>query len=298
MSQKPFLFGIESNMAHIGLGLGVGAIVAFIGYLIAYWAIGSVFESHLLAKLSALICALAIFFELAINKLEKIKPEHRGVLNFLGKYYELLLPSGDVWVPPFCTFKEVTVGEQMVDMRDTEVYTKDNRQAILHLQMQISISDAYAYALKLASMGKPGDSSDPVIQAMIGKVKAVVRIYCEDLDKLQKLNEQKQDIVNSVMNGEVVRELADWGIEVKNLIIRTVLLPKELIAAANAVEIEDMEKASETKDVETLVKIGEIIKAGFGVSGEKLLEASQMQQKRISGTIIRGRGLAIVDDKK
>lgn len=296
---KKFLFWTNSNIVHLSVGLAISFLIAVIGYHVAYDGIISVFESHMFAKISALICAIAVFFEIGIRKLEKIKPEHYGVLNFLGRYTEWLLPAGDVWVPPFCTYKEINVGEQMVDLRDTEVYTKDNRQAILHLQLQITISDAYQYALKLASMGKPGDATDQVIGAMIGKVKAAVRLYCEELEKLQSLNEQKQDIINSVMNSALVSDFAKWGIKIESLIIRTVLLPKELIAAANAVEIEDMEKASETKDVQTLVRIGKIIKKGFaGVEGKELLEASQLQQKRISGTVIRGRGLAIVDDKK
>lgn len=298
MKEESFLFGTQSNMVQVGLGLIIGVVVAFTSYPIAYFAIGSVFESHIFAKLAALICALAVFSELGIRKLEKIKPEHQGVLNFLGKYIKVLLPAGDIWVPPFCTFKEINRGEQMVDIPETQVYTKDNRKATLHLQMQIVVSDAYEYALKLASMGKPSDATDPVIGAMIGKVKAAVRLYCEGLEKLQSLNEQKENIVSSVTgNNGLIDELTKWGIEIKNLIVRTVILPEELVLAANAVEVEDMQKASETKDVETLVKIGEIIKAGFvDVKGKDLLEAAQLQQKRITGTIIRGRGLAVVNE--
>jgi regulator of protease activity HflC (stomatin/prohibitin superfamily) len=311
-----FLFGTEKNTTQIILGLAISAGLAFVSYFIAYWAIGSVFESHLFAKISALICAIAVFFEIGIRKIEKIKPEHKGVLIFLGQYVKVLLPAGDVWVPPFCSFKEIKTGEHMVDMRDTEVYVDQNRKAAIHLQMQVIVVDAYEYALKLASMSKPSDETDPVIEAMIGKVKAAIRIYCETkLKKLQELNEQKENIVGCVTrNDELNNELAKWGIKIKSLIIRTVMLPEALVLAANAVETEEMEKESESRDVKTLVRIGKIIKdgyeekneagtvievvPGFGVGGEKLLEASQMQQKRITGTVIRGRGLAVVNEGK
>lgn len=327
VQQATPLFGPLPNFGIIIFGTVASAVVAIVFYnLIAYPAVFAAFESHIAAKVIALFCSIALLFEMGVRKHTATKPEHEGLVKFFGNYIAKTVPAGDSWLPPFCERTEINVGEQTIDMRDTEVYVEKERKATLHLQAQMRVVNSYAYGKALASMTKfdSGSTHDAVIQSTIGKIKAAVRLYCEKIPNLENLVEQKEDIIKKVTDDATLNsEVEKWGVKITGLIIRTVILPKELSDAANAVEIEQRQREAETKDAQTLVKLGSIIRNGYveietnpdgspkadskpkrirgfgqNISPEKLLTATQVQQKRVQGISMGGRGMAIINDKQ
>lgn len=318
---KKYLFGAATTQSNILVGFTIVTLATLALYISIFFPVAKFVTGEKVGGvIFGMLFALGTFALLGVPRTSDIEPEHVGVLKFLNAYVKRLLPAGKVWLPPFCSYLSVNVGEQMVDMRDTDVYIQGGKQAKLHLQMTLQVNNPYLYAEKLASIGKStSPDRDAVVDAVVGLIKSATRLYCKDIPTFEKLNEEQVNIVNKVLDDSVdppvSRQVADWGVVIKKLFIRTIILPADYVFAANAAEREKAELISETKDVQTLVKLGDIIKNGYdelnddgtvkkhvdgfsGVPDKERLEAAQIQQKRLSANVIRGSGMAFVNAKQ
>ncbi len=265
---------------------------------------------------------LAIFLVVFIlcYRVKQVPLQTTAIATFLGNILGRgrKFPVGYVWVPPGFSYVTVPAGEQMLQDPSEENQKKKEAGIItisaealrsaavangqqgpmdkanlvsvsFEVQYSFEIINPVAYFKAETSLNATGSS---VATSLVGAIKSHVREFAvqNELFALPALKGQMQTAL-----AESGIESEEWGIRQIRIIVRKVIFPADVQKALDDAAAEIGQLAAETRDAGTLVEIAKVLKLQFpGLNDQQLLEAAQIQQKRLTAQTIRGGGRAIV----
>ncbi|MBU1124603.1 MAG: SPFH/Band 7/PHB domain protein [Candidatus Omnitrophica bacterium] len=210
--------------------------------------------------------AIAIFF----MGVRIVRPTHRGLVEFLGKYQGFAL-AGFHWIIPILQkLYLVNVTEQMVDAEPQEIITFDNLNARVDAQVYFKvISDeesvkssqynVFSYQYQIVNLART------TLRNIIGTL------------TLKSANSERGKI-NDELHNTLKSETANWGIEIVRTELKEIDPPKDVQETMNKVVKAENEKisaidyATATETVADGQKRAEIKKAE-GIKQARILEA-------------------------
>ncbi|MEM2130885.1 MAG: SPFH domain-containing protein [Candidatus Woesearchaeota archaeon] len=213
------------------------------------------------------IIILIIFFILGIRI---VRPTHRGIIEFLGKYHKFAEP-GFHWIIPFLMkMYQVNITEQMVDAEPQEIITNDNLNARVDAQVYFRVKpdeqsvkasqyNVYDYQVQIVSLART------TLRNIIGTM------------TLKSANSER-DKINSELMKTLKEETHNWGLEVVRTELKEIEPPKDVQETMNKVVKAENEKiaakdyALATQTQADGLKMAKI-KEAEGVKEAKILEA-------------------------
>ncbi|MEM4397942.1 MAG: SPFH domain-containing protein [Candidatus Woesearchaeota archaeon] len=208
-----------------------------------------------------------IFF---LSGVRIVRPTHRGVIEFLGKYHKFAEPGFHWIIPIIMKMYQVNITEQMVDAEPQEIITNDNLNARVDAQVyfrvkpdeqsvKASLYNVYDYQVQIVSLART------TLRNIIGTM------------TLKSANSER-DKINSELMKTLKEETHNWGIEVVRTELKEIEPPKDVQETMNKVVKAENEKiaakdyalAAETQaDGLRRAKI----KEAEGIKEAKILEA-------------------------
>lgn len=213
------------------------------------------------------IVLLIVFF---ISGIRIVRPTHRGIIEFLGKYHKFAEP-GFHWIfPVIMKMYRVNITEQMVDAEPQEIITNDNLNARVDAQVYFRVKpdetsvkasqyNVYDYQVQIVNLART------TLRNIIGTL------------TLKSANSER-DKINSELMKTLKEETKNWGIEVVRTELKEIDPPKDVQDTMNKVVKAENEKiaardyalAAETQaDGLRRAKI----KEAEGIKEAKILEA-------------------------
>jgi regulator of protease activity HflC (stomatin/prohibitin superfamily) len=177
-----------------------------------------------------LIGALLIFF----MGIRIVRPTHRGIIEFLGKYYSLANPGFHWIIPVIQVMYKVNITEQMVDADPQEIITNDNLNARVDAQVYFKVKgdensvkasqyNVNNYRIQIVSLART------TLRNIIGTL------------TLKSANSERGRI-NSELHKTLKIETEQWGIDIVRTELKEIDPPSDVQETMNKVVKAENEK--------------------------------------------------------
>lgn len=223
----------NETSGNVFLSLVSGFLAAFFLYLIT--------TNVVIAFVAAvLICYIVL-------GIRTIRPTHRVVVEFLGKYQKFGQP-GFYWIlSGFQKLYAVNITETLVDAQPQEIITKDSLNASVDAQVYFKVR-ADETSVK-ASQYNVNDYSNQIVNL----ARTTLRNIIGNMN-LKEANSERGRI-NTALYEQLSQETKDWGIEIVRTELKEIAPPQTVQEAMNNVVIaentkiaaQDFATATETK---------------------------------------------------
>ncbi len=204
-----------------------------------------------------------------------VRPTHRGLIEFLGKYTRFANAGFNWIIPVIENMYYVNVTEQMVDAEPQEIITNDNLNARVDAQVYFKV--------------KPDETSVKNCQYNVGNYQwQIVNLARTTLRSIigtmtLKSANSERGRINSELHTILLRETKDWGLEIVRTELKEIDPPKDVQETMNKVVKAENEKiaaidfATARETMADGEKRAEIKKAE-GVRQGRILEAEGQAQ--------------------
>jgi regulator of protease activity HflC (stomatin/prohibitin superfamily) len=208
----------ESNVLLAIFGAAITVILMIIG------TSGNIFYSVLVAVIVGFV-----LFGIHI-----VRPTHRVLIEFLGKYQKFGGP-GIYWiVPGIQKLYAVNITEKLVDATSQEIITRDNLNATVDAQVYFKVKDdevnvkasqynVFNYEVQIVNLART------TLRNIIGTL------------SLKEANSQRSTI-NTELNTTLRKETGDWGIEIVRTELKEIKPPQDVQETMNKVVKAENEK--------------------------------------------------------
>ena len=180
------------------------------------------------------VSTLVIFF--LLSGIRIVRPTHRGLIEFLGKYQRFSSPGFNWIIPVIERMYLVNITEQMVDAEPQEIITNDNLNARVDAQVYFKV--------------KTDEESVKNCQYNVGNYQwQIVNLARTTLRSiigtmtLKSANSERGKI-NSELHTILLRETKDWGLEIVRTELKEIDPPKDVQETMNKVVKAENEKIS------------------------------------------------------
>ena len=199
-----------------------------------------------------------------------VRPTHRGLVEFLGKYSRFA-DSGFHWIIPVIErMYKVNITEQMVDAEPQEIITNDNLNARVDAQVYFKV--------------KPDELSVKNCQYNVGNYQwQIVNLARTTLRSIigtmtLKTANSERGKINAELHTILLRETKDWGLGIVRAELKEIDPPKDVQETMNKVVKAENEKvaAVDFATAAETVADGEKraqIKKAEGVKQSRILQA-------------------------
>ncbi len=219
---------------------------------------------------SVLIIIGLVIIVLFFSGIRIVRPTHRGLIEFLGKYRRFAKPGFHWIVPIIERMFQVNITEVMVDAQPQEIITNDNLNARVDAQVYFKVKDdeesvksslynVYNYQWQIVNLART------TLRNIIGTL------------TLKSANSERGKI-NEELQKTLRKETLTWGIEIVRTELKEIDPPKDVQETMNKVVKAENEKiaaidfATATETMADGARRAEIKKAE-GVRQARILEA-------------------------
>jgi regulator of protease activity HflC (stomatin/prohibitin superfamily) len=163
-----------------------------------------------------------------------VRPTHRGLIEFLGKYRRYASPGFNWIIPGIETMHQVNITEQMIDAEPQEIITNDNLNATVDAQVYFRV--------------KPDEQNVKNSQynvnlyqwQIVNLARTTLRNIIGTLT-LKSANSERGKI-NSELHKTLREETTNWGIEIVRTELKQIDPPKDVQETMNKVVKAENEK--------------------------------------------------------
>lgn len=164
-----------------------------------------------------------------------IRPNSRGVVEFLGKYTGIRQPGFNWIVPLFQRMIRINTTEQMTHIEPQEIITKDNLNAQVDLVVYFKINkDEKSLTNVLYEVKDVYSQLDTLARTTARNV--IGTMVFKDVNSERK-------ILNDKLQTILITETKNWGVQVLKVELKEIVPPKDVQETMNSVI-----KAQNTKD--------------------------------------------------
>ena len=225
------------------------------------------------------LIVIAVVF---ISGIRIVRPTHRGLIEFLGKY-KRFANQGFNWIIPIIeNIYLVNVTEEMVDAEPQEIITNDNLNARVDAQVYFKV--------------KFDEQSVKNCQYNVGNYKwQIVNLARTTLRSiigtmtLKSANSERGKI-NTELHTILLRETQDWGLEIVRTELKEIDPPKDVQETMNKVVKAENEKISAI-DYATATET-----AADGEKRAQIKKAEGVRQSRILQAQGEAEAIRLVND--
>ena len=214
-------------MANEGLDF-LGIILGFVGAAVVFIL--------LMAGVSPIALIALILVIVGLMGIKVIRPTHRVIVEFLGKFQKFGGP-GFYWIiPGVQKMYSINITEMMVDAARQEIITADNLNATVDAQVYFKVKDdeasvkscqygVYNYQVQIVQLART------TLRNIIGTMTLV------------QANSDRSSI-NQQLQGTLRRETASWGIEIVRAELKEIQPPQDVQETMNRVVKAQNEKVA------------------------------------------------------
>jgi len=201
-----------------------------------------------------------------------IRPTEKGLHERFGKYIGTK-EQGFNWIIPLVDrMRIVNITEQMVDVPEQIVITKDDLNAKVDAVVYFRVKDCFKakykaddYVMQITSLART------TLRAIVGKM------------SLKDANNQR-DVLNQELEKALDKQTNEWGIDIVRVELQEILPPKKVVEAMNDVVVSEREKISATNRANALENEADGIRRSSikKAEGEKQSEILKAEGQAIS----------------
>jgi len=210
------------------------------------------------------IVAVIVIFFLGIRI---VRPTHRGLIEFLGKYRRFANPGFNWIIPLVEKMYQVNVTEQMVDAEPQEIITNDNLNATVDAQVYFKVKDDES------SVKSCQYHVNNYQWQIVNLARTTLRNIIGTLT-LKSANSERGKI-NSELHKTLCEETATWGIDIVRTELKQIDPPKDVQDTMNKVVKAENEKIAAIDYATARETVAD------GEKRAKIKEAEGVKQARI-----------------
>jgi regulator of protease activity HflC (stomatin/prohibitin superfamily) len=218
---------------------------------------------------------IILFIILFFASIRIVRPTHRGLTEFLGKYIRFAKPGLQIIVPILEQMYQVNITEQMVDAEPQEIITNDNLNARVDAQVYFKVKDDEV-SVK-ASIYNVNNYKWQIVNLARTTLRNIIGTMT-----LKSANSERSRI-NSDLLKTLANETGKWGLEIVRTELKEIDPPKDVQETMNKVVKAENEKiaaidfATATETAADGQKRAEIKKAE-GIKQAQILKAEGESQ--------------------
>lgn len=162
-----------------------------------------------------------------ISGIRIVRPTHRGVIEFLGKY-QSFREAGFTWIIPIIQkFHSINVTEQLANVEPLDMITKDNLNARVDLQVYYKVSSTEE-GVKNAFYNVDNVSEQIIALAQTSARNIIGYMMFKDVNS-------KRDSLNQDLYRILEDETKEWGIKIVRVELKEITPPKDVQETMNRV---------------------------------------------------------------
>ncbi|UCC95813.1 MAG: SPFH/Band 7/PHB domain protein [Candidatus Omnitrophota bacterium] len=215
-----------------------------------------------IAKIIIFVVVVIFFLGIRI-----IRPTHRGLIEFLGKYRRFANPGFNWIIPIIERMYTVNITEQMVDAEPQEIITNDNLNATVDAQVYFKVR------LDEGSVKNSQYNVNNYQWQIVNLARTTLRNIIGTLT-LKSANSERGKI-NSELHKTLREETTNWGIEIVRTELKQIDPPKDVQDTMNKVVKAENEKISAIDFATARETVAD------GEKRAKIKEAEGIKQARI-----------------
>ena len=207
-----------------------------------------------------------------------IRPTHRGVIEFLGKYARFSQPGLSLIIPIIESIHRIDVTESLVDVAPQDIITKDNLNAKVDLMVYYKVR-ADEESIK-KSIYNVADFSRQIVSLAQTTARNVIggMEFADVNSKRNILNQQLTEILD--------KETDAWGVAIVRVELKEITPPADVqITMNNVIKAENTKDAAidfaTAKETEADGLRRALIKEAEGKRQARILEAEGIKQSKI-----------------
>lgn len=213
-----------------------------------------------------IIVAVLLFFA----GIRIIRPTHRGVIEFLGRYQKIAQPGFHWIIPVIQRMTYVNITEQMVDAQPQEIITNDNLNATVDAQVYFKVK-----VDEESIKGSQYNVNDYQRQ-IVNLARTTLRNIIGTLT-LRSANSER-DKINSELLTVLSKETHNWGMEIVRTELKQIDPPTDVQETMNKVVKAENEKIAALDFANAVERQADgekraSIKKAEGIRQAKILEA-------------------------
>ena len=172
------------------------------------------------ALIGSTMCAVPFgfffLFSFLLSNIKQINQYERGILFQMGKFKRIVEPGWTVILPVIQSLKKVDIRTKTIDLANQETMTKDNVSIRLGVVLYYRIADAGKAILNVEdSRYATSQLAETTMRSVVGEV---------ELNQLLGHREMVASKIREIIESTV----AEWGIEIKGVELKDVILPQDM----------------------------------------------------------------------
>ncbi|MFH0986872.1 MAG: SPFH domain-containing protein [Candidatus Micrarchaeota archaeon] len=264
--------GAVQKQAALFLSIIIFVAVAFLVLL----AIG---QLNSMLMLVAVLVVLFIFYLKVPSTFVQINEYERAVVFRKGRFKSVSGPGWVTMVPFIDTYQIVNLRTVTDDVKPQEVVTKDNIKVTIDAIIYTKVKDPKAAVLNVEDYRKTATSN----------IVAALRTVVGQMELSQVIS--NIDEINKLLKKNITEVTKSWGVEVEQVEIQSVTLPKAVQDAMHALKAAQQTKMADRERAEgTKIKLDALQEAGGKLTSPTL----QYMYLQSLGKIAEGKSSKII----
>ncbi len=294
-------------------GIIANCVIAVLAFLVG-WRIGqAVFSGTLILSCGTALSILSLWY-FGWEGLAKVPVGHRGLALLIGKRQtNPVLDEGWIWYwpAPIGAVEAVDCRRRKIEQEVTEVLSQDKKPVKINTASEVRTVNPLLF------VGVESGSADDLYRDRVDQITRLIaaKIEAEDLTESKialthvlengtrkgaaikgleekiKRPEDLKELERLELKGMLDYALRNWGIEVLEIRVTDVRLPKEIEAAKVQISVEQAQKQAEAIEIENLnALVRSVRKAHPKLSTQEAVAA--VQAERGKRTVINIEGTA------
>ncbi|NCA75965.1 MAG: SPFH/Band 7/PHB domain protein [Alphaproteobacteria bacterium] len=177
---------------------------------------------------------IAIVILLFLAGVRIVRPTHRGLIEFLGKYRRFALPGFHWIIPGIEKMYQVNITEKMINAEPQEIITNDNLNAKVDAQVYFKINNDED------SVKNSQYNVNSIEYQIVNLARTTLRNIIGTMT-LKSANSERGKI-NKELHGTLLEETKSWGIQIIRTELKEIDPPKDVQETMNKIVKAENEK--------------------------------------------------------
>lgn len=186
-----------------------------------------------MGNLTILIIVLAVIL-LFLAGVRVVRPTHRGLIEFLGKYRRFANPGFHWIIPGIEKMYQVNITEKMINAEPQEIITNDNLNAKVDAQVYFKITNDEE------SVKNSQYNVNSIEYQIVNLARTTLRNIIGTMT-LKSANSERGKI-NKELHGTLLEETKSWGIQIIRTELKEIDPPKDVQETMNKIVKAENEK--------------------------------------------------------
>ncbi len=186
-----------------------------------------------MSNVTIMIIVLAIIF-LFLAGVRIVRPTHRGLIEFLGKYRRFAQPGFHWIIPGIEKMYQVNITEKMINAEPQEIITNDNLNAKVDAQVYFRINSDEE------SVKNSQYNVNSIEYQIVNLARTTLRNIIGTMT-LKSANSERGKI-NKELHGTLLEETHSWGIQIIRTELKEIDPPKDVQETMNKIVKAENEK--------------------------------------------------------